>query len=97
MRPGSTRILALRVLTMTHGEKREAPVLELYGAASCPFTAEMRAHLEYERRPFVEYDLETDDAARIRLVTMTGQRMVPTLVEEGRVVAVGWHGRASMV
>jgi glutaredoxin len=76
---------------------RDVPVLELYGAASCPFTAEMRSQLEYEGRPFVEYDLETDDAARIRLVTMTGQRMVPTLVQDGRVIAVGWHGRVCLV
>ena len=76
---------------------RDVPVLELYGAASCPFTAEMRSQLECEGRPFIEYDLETDDAARIRLVTMTGQRMVPTLVQDGRVIAVGWHGRVCLV
>ena len=76
---------------------RGVPVLELYGAASCPFMAEMRSQLESEGRPFIEYDLETDDAARIRLVTMTGQRMVPTLVQDGRVIAVGWHGRVCLV
>jgi glutaredoxin 3 len=72
-------------------------VLELYGAASCPFTAEMRSQLEYEQRLFVEYDIERDRPARERLVSLTGQRMVPTLVHDGRVVAVGWHGRGCLV
>ena len=74
-----------------------AHVLELYGAASCPFTAEMRSQLEYDGQPFVEYDVETDRPARERLASLTGQRMVPALVHDGRVVAVGWHGRGCLV
>jgi mycoredoxin len=74
-----------------------AHVLELYGAASCPFTAEMRSQLEYDGRPFVEYDVESDQEAHGRLVTLTGERLVPVLVDEGRVVAVGWHGRGCLV
>jgi mycoredoxin len=72
-------------------------ILHLYGAASCPFTAEMRSQLEYEERLFVEYDVETDRLARERLVSLTGQHMVPALVHDGRVVAVGWHGRGCLV
>ena len=74
-----------------------AQVLELYGAASCPFTAEMRSQLEYDRRVFVEYDVESDSAAKERLLSITGQRLVPALVDGGRVVAVGWHGRGCLV
>ena len=72
-------------------------ILELYGAASCPFTDEMRSQLEYEERLFVEYDVERDRTARERLMRLTGQRMVPALVRDGRVVAVGWHGRGCLV
>ena len=72
-------------------------VLELYGARSCPFTAEMRSQLDCEDRPYVEYDVESDPAARERLVSLTGQRLVPALVDGSRVIAVGWHGRGCLV
>ena len=71
--------------------------LELYGASHCPFTADLREQLEWEGRTFVEYDVEADEAARARLVALTGERMVPALVEDGRVVAVGWRGRRCTV
>ena len=76
----------------------DAPhVLELYGAASCPFTTELREQLEYEGHPFVEYDVEHDNVARERLVALTGGRRVPALVDSGRVITVGWQGRGCLV
>jgi glutaredoxin 3 len=66
--------------------------LELYGASHCPFTADLREQLEWEGRTFTEYDVEADHAARARLVALTGERMVPALIEDGRVVAIGWRG-----
>ena len=71
--------------------------LELYGASHCPFTADLREQLEWEGRTFVEYDVEADAAARARLVALTGERMVPALIEDGRVVAMGWRGRGCAV
>jgi mycoredoxin len=71
--------------------------LELYGSSRCPFTTELRERLEWEGRPFVEYDVDADRDANARLVTITGGRMVPALVEDGRVVAVGWQGRGCTV
>jgi mycoredoxin len=69
--------------------------LELYGTRSCPYTAELRAQLEWDDRPFVEYDVEADAAARDRLfMLITGSASVPVLVEDGRVVQVGWQGRS---
>jgi hypothetical protein len=42
----------------------------------------------------VEYDVEADAAARARLHALAGsQRTVPVLVEDGKVVQVGWQGR----
>jgi glutaredoxin 3 len=74
-----------------------SPPLELYGTASCPFTAELREELEWEGREFVEHDVEADPAAFARLAALTGgQRAVPVLVEEGRVVRVGFEGRTCM-
>lgn len=73
-------------------------LLELFGTSSCPYTAEMRERLLWERRAFVEYDVEQDAAARARMLQLTGgQRTVPVLVERGQVAQVGWHGRGCSV
>jgi glutaredoxin len=71
---------------------------ELYGTASCPYTQEMREWLEWRGNDFVEYDVERDPAARERMRVLDGSpRTVPVLVEEGRVVQVGWQGRGCAV
>lgn len=72
--------------------------LELFGAARCPYTLEMREWLEFGRRDFVEYDVEADPQARARLREIAADvRTVPVLVEDGRVVEVGFRGRGCMV
>ncbi len=72
--------------------------LELYGTARCPYTGEMRDWLEWKRSEFVEYDVEADPAARVRMREVArGQRNVPVLVEDGKVVQVGWQGRSCVV
>jgi glutaredoxin len=72
--------------------------LELFGSARCPYTQEMREWLEWKRCDFVEYDIEADSAARQRMSALAaGQRSVPVLVEDGKVVQVGWQGRSCMV
>jgi len=74
------------------------PKLELYGTASCPYTGEMREWLEWRGREFTEYDVETDAAARARFQALAGnRRTVPVLVEDGKVVQVGWQGRGCTV
>jgi len=70
---------------------------ELFGTARCPYTREMREWLEWRQCHFVEYDVEADDAARLRLRELAGQqRSVPVLVEDDKVVQVGWQGRSCM-
>lgn len=72
--------------------------LELFGTARCPHTQEMREWLEWKRSEFVEYDVEGDPEARRRMSAVApGERSVPLLVEDGKVVQVGWHGRSCMV
>jgi glutaredoxin len=72
--------------------------LELYGTARCPYTGEMRDWLEWKRSEFVEYDVEADPVARGRMREVAGgQRNVPLLVENGKVVQVGWQGRSCIV
>jgi glutaredoxin len=72
--------------------------LELFGTKSCPYTQEMREWLEWKRCDFVEHDVEADGAARERLLALAGgQRMVPILVEEGKVVQIGWQGRGCVI
>jgi len=58
----------------------------------------MREWLEWKRSAFVEYDVEADSEARHRMrVLAAGQRSVPLLVEDGKVIQVGWQGRSCMV
>ena len=72
--------------------------LELFGSARCPHTSEMHDWLEWKRSEFVEYDVEADAAARARMRDVAGgQRTVPILVEDGKVVQVGWQGHGCIV
>lgn len=70
------------------------PKVELYGTASCPYTQEMRESLEWQGREFIEYDVEADAEALQRMCAATGgQRTVPVLIEDGKVIEIGWQGR----
>jgi mycoredoxin len=72
--------------------------LELFGSARCPQTSEMRDWLEWKRSDFVEYDVEADPIARGRMREISGgQRTVPILVEDGKVLQVGWQGHGCIV
>ena len=72
--------------------------VELFGAGGCPYTRELREHLEWNGIAFVEYDVEADAEARARLKMLTnGPIAVPIVVENGRVTQVGWHGRTCAV
>jgi glutaredoxin 3 len=58
----------------------------------------MREWLEWRGAEFVEYDVEADREARQRMRALSGgQRTVPMLVEDGRVVQIGWQGRGCVV
>ena len=71
---------------------------ELFGTASCPYTQDMRDWLEFNRREFAEYDVEVDPEARRRMHELDGSlRKVPVLVEDGKVLQVGWQGHGCMV
>jgi glutaredoxin len=74
------------------------PKLELYGTASCPYTSEMREWLEWKGTDFMEYDVEADGQARDRMRGLAqAPHTVPLLVEDGRVIQVGWQGRGCVV
>lgn len=69
-------------------------MLELYGTASCPYTAQVREDLHWRRLEFVEYDVDSDPTALDRLLQLArGDRLVPVLVEDGRIVQSGYEGR----
>lgn len=72
--------------------------LELYGAARCPYTSEMREWLDWQGEDFTEYDVEADGEAceRMRHISQT-PLTVPLLVRDGKVVQVGWQGRGCVV
>ena len=74
------------------------PVTELFVSQTCPFSQELREWLEFKGREFVEYDVEADPDALARMAALTGgQRTVPVLVEDGKVVQIGWQGRGCVV
>ena len=71
---------------------------ELFGTATCQYTQEMREWLDWKRYDYVEYDVEADADARLRLQALvSGQRTVPVLVEDGKVVQIGWRGRGCVI
>jgi len=58
----------------------------------------MRDWLEWKRSEFIEYDVEADPVARKRMREIAReQRIVPILVEDGKVVQVGWQGHGCFV
>ena len=68
--------------------------LELYGSSQCPYTRELREWLEWTRRDFQEYDVEVDSQALARVRAIDDSVWtIPVLVEDGKVVQVGWQGR----
>ena len=72
--------------------------LELYGTATCPYTSEMREWLEWSGKDFQEFDVESDHEALRRIREMApAPYTVPILVEDGKVVRVGWQGRGCIV
>jgi glutaredoxin len=74
------------------------PGLELFGTASCPHTREMREWLEFRGCDFVEYDVELDPAALARMRQLSGgQRIVPVLIEDGKLIQAGWQGRGCVI
>ena len=74
------------------------PNLELFGTRSCPYTQEMRDWLEWKGSEFTEYDIDSDSEARTRVQQLTAApHTVPILVEDGKVIQVGWQGRGCVV
>ena len=73
-------------------------MLELYGSAGCPYTQELRESLEWKKRDFIEYDVERDPEARARLRSLDSSvRTVPVLVEDGKLIQIGWQGRGCIM
>ncbi|GAC1673819.1 MAG: hypothetical protein PVS2B2_07430 [Candidatus Acidiferrum sp.] len=74
------------------------PNFELFGTASCPYTSEMREWLQWKGTDFTEYDIEADRDARERLRSLVqAPYTVPLLVQDGKVIQVGWQGRGCVV
>ena len=74
------------------------PRLELCGTAGCPYTQEMREWLEWKEKEFEEFDIEADTTACTRLRGLAQPPYsVPVLVEDGKVIQIGWQGRSCVV
>jgi glutaredoxin 3 len=74
------------------------PSFELYGTLGCPYTREMREWLEWKGLEFTEFDVELDLEAHSRMRTFaSAPYAVPLLVQDGKVVQVGWQGHSCVV
>lgn len=74
------------------------PRFELFGTARCPHTQEMREWLEWKGMEFEEFDVELDPEACGRMrVLASAPYAVPMLVQDGKVIQVGWQGRSCIV
>ena len=72
--------------------------LELYGSKFCQYTAELIEELEWQGESFSYFDVEEDEEALIRMLTLTQQsRNVPVLVEDGKLKSIGYQGRSCTV
>ncbi len=73
-------------------------MLELFGTKSCQFTADLRDDLEWQGHDFAEYDVEENPEALSRMRSLTeGGSTVPVLVDDGKVIQIGWQGRGCFV
>jgi glutaredoxin len=71
-----------------------APVL-LYTRAGCPYCDAMRAALAARGASVVEIDVEADRRAVVELLKLTGGcRVVPVMVEDGRILVAPDGGSA---
>jgi glutaredoxin len=71
---------------------------ELYGTRGCPYTQEMREWLEWKGSTFKEFDIESDREAWERMRVFSEPPFsVPLLVQDGKVLQVGWQGRSCVV
>lgn len=74
------------------------PLTELFGTSTCQYTRDAREWLEMRGVDFVEHDVDIDPDARVRWRAYAGpQRIVPVVVEDGRVTRVGWQGRGCAI
>ena len=85
------------VQTPIYHERRECSreprmaSLELFGSSTCLYASEMREWLEWRGSELVEYDFEADAQACERMRSLAQvPYTVPQLVEDGRVIQVGW-------
>ncbi len=78
-------------------ESATVPV-QLFGTRTCRYTSEVREELLWNGVDFIEYDVDADRDALVRMLELTGgQRTVPVLVKNGLVTQVGWHGLGCIV
>ena len=67
--------------------------LVMYVKPGCPWCEEQRERFRSQGVEWEEIDATADPAARADLIRHTdGTRMVPTVVEDGRVISVGFDG-----
>ena len=72
--------------------------VELYTTVGCPYSEAAREDLEWRGIDFIEYDVESDQDARERMLDLTsGARTVPVIFEKGKPVQIGWMGRGCAV
>ncbi len=62
----------------------------VYSTPTCGFCHQVKAYLNRQGVPFIEYDVSRDRTAAMQMVQLTGQQGVPVVVIDGQVV-VGFN------
>jgi glutaredoxin 3 len=64
----------------------------MYTKPGCPYCAAAKEHYQKKKIAFEEINVIDNDAAQKKLLALSdGQRIVPVIVDKGKVI-VGWDG-----
>ncbi len=58
--------------------------IQVYSKQNCPYCVQAKRLLDKKGIPYEEIDVEGDDAKRLWLVEVTGQKTVPQIFADGR-------------
>jgi len=69
-------------------------MLTIYTKPGCPYCQKAREHYNANGVPFEDRNAQDNPEYRREMLAYTGgDRTVPTIVEDGKLLQIGWEGR----